>query len=120
MVFYKGVGKLFKIISTNCKNDLKNNKGERVGRPGEEIKSNVMDGESANIMKSRGVVQEYNGQALMDEKIKGTVNGEAPGERQGHYDVAPMVGGGPRRIWRRLIIQKAVRKTKFRWRLVIM
>ena len=47
---------------------LKEN-GAKIGRTGKEIKSNVTDNESANMMTSHGVVQGYNGQAVVDGKF---------------------------------------------------
>jgi hypothetical protein len=67
--------------------------GEKIGRTGKEIKSNVTDNESANMMTSHGVVQGYNGQAVVDEKFQVIVHGEAFGEGQDHYHVSPMVEG---------------------------
>jgi len=66
---------------------------ERIGRTGKEIKSNVTDNESANMMTSHGVVQGYNGQAVVDGKFQVIVHGEAFGEGQDHYHVEPMVSG---------------------------
>jgi IS5 family transposase len=71
---------------------LKGN-GEKIGRTGKEIKSNVTDNESANMMTSHGVVQGYNGQAVVDGKFQVIVHGEAFGEGQDHYHVGPMVEG---------------------------
>jgi len=71
---------------------LKEN-GAKIGRTGKEVKSNVTDNESANMMTSHGVVQGYNGQAVVDRKFQVIVNGEAFGEGQDHYHVAPMVEG---------------------------
>ena len=71
---------------------LKGN-GEKMGRTGKEIKSNVTDNESANMMTSHGVVQGYNGQAVVDERFQVIVHGEAFGEGQDHYHVGPMVEG---------------------------
>ena len=67
--------------------------GEKIGRTGREIKSNVTDNESANMMTSHGVVQGYNGQAVVDGKFQVIVHGEAFGEGQDHYHVGPMVEG---------------------------
>jgi len=67
--------------------------GVRIGRSGKEVKSNVTDNESANRMTSHGVVQGYNGQAVVDGKFQVIVHGEAFGEGQDHYHVAPMVAG---------------------------
>jgi hypothetical protein len=71
---------------------LKGN-GEKMGRTGREIKSNVTDNESANRMTSHGVVQGYNGQAVVDGKFQVIVHGEAFGEGQDHHHVGPMVVG---------------------------
>ena len=71
---------------------LKGNK-EKIGRTGKEIRSNVTDNESANMMTSHGVVQGYNGQAVVDGKFQVIVHGEAFGEGQDHYHVGPMVEG---------------------------
>jgi hypothetical protein len=38
--------------------------GPRLGRQGKEVKSNVTDNESANMMTSHGTIQGYDGQAL--------------------------------------------------------
>ena len=67
--------------------------GVRIGRSGKEVKSNVTDNESANRMTSHGVVQGYNGQAVVDGKFQVIVHGEAFGEGQDHYHVALMVAG---------------------------
>jgi len=67
--------------------------GEKIGRTGKEIKSNVTDNESANMLTSHGVVQGYNGQAVVDGKFQVIVHGEAFGEGQDHYHVGPMVEG---------------------------
>jgi transposase len=71
---------------------LKEN-GAKIGRTGKEIQSNVTDNESANMMTSHGVVQGYNGPAVVDRKFQVIVHGEAFGEGQDHYHVAPMVKG---------------------------
>jgi transposase/IS5 family transposase len=71
---------------------LKGN-GAKIGRTGKEVKSNVTDNESANMMTSHGVVQGYNGQAVVDGKFQVIVHGEAFGEGQDHYHVASMVKG---------------------------
>jgi hypothetical protein len=67
--------------------------GARLGRNGKEVKSNVTDNESANMMTSHGTVQGYNGQALVDSKHQVIVHAEAFGEGQDHYHMAPMREG---------------------------
>jgi transposase len=76
---------------------LKEN-GAKIGRTGKEVKSNVTDNESANMMTSHGVIQGYNGQAMVDGKFQVIVHGEAFGEGQDHYHVSPMARRGPKRI----------------------
>ena len=65
----------------------------KLGRNGKEVKSNVTDNESANMMTSHGTVQGYNGQALVDSKHQVIVHAEAFGEGQDHYHIAPMMEG---------------------------
>ncbi len=65
----------------------------RLGRQGKEVKSNVTDNESANMMTSHGIIQGYNGQALVDSKHQVIVHAEAFGEGQDHYHIAPMMEG---------------------------
>jgi hypothetical protein len=67
--------------------------GPRLGRQGKEVKSNVTDNESANMMTSHGTIQGYNGQALVDSKHQVIVHAEAFGEGQDHYHIGPMMGG---------------------------
>ncbi len=67
--------------------------GFRLGRNGKEVKSNVTDNESANMMTSHGTVQGYNGQALVDSKHQVIVHAEAFGEGQDHYHIGPMMEG---------------------------
>jgi hypothetical protein len=64
-----------------------------LGRQGKEVKSNVTDNESANMMTSHGTIQGYNGQALVDSKHQVIVHAEAFGEGQDHYHIAPMMEG---------------------------
>ncbi len=65
--------------------------GPRLGRQGKEVKSNVTDNESANMLTSHGMVQGYNGQALVDSKHQVIIHAEAFGEGQDHYHIAPMM-----------------------------
>jgi hypothetical protein len=67
--------------------------GARLGRNGKEVKSNVTDNESANMMTSHGTIQGYNGQAWVDSKHQVIVHAEAFGEGQDHYHIGPMIKG---------------------------
>jgi len=65
----------------------------KIGRVGKEIKSNITDNESANMMTSHGTLQGYNGQALVDKKHQVIVHAEAFGEGQDHHHIPPMLDG---------------------------
>ena len=67
--------------------------GPKMGKQGREIKSNITDNESATMVTSRGTVQGYNGQAMVDSKKQVIVHGEAFGDGQDHYHVPPMLDG---------------------------
>jgi hypothetical protein len=71
---------------------LKEN-GPKMGKQGREIKSNITDNESATMSTSHGIIQGYNGQAIVDYKKQVIVASEAFGVGQDHYHVPPMVDG---------------------------
>ena len=54
----------------------------KIGKQGKEIKSNITDNESCKMSTSNGVIQGYNGQALVDEKHQIIVHSEAFGSGQ--------------------------------------
>jgi hypothetical protein len=63
------------------------------GKRGKERQSNVTDNESAKMQTAHGVIQGYNGQALVDAKHQVIVHAEAFGNGQDYGHVAPMVEG---------------------------
>lgn len=65
----------------------------KIGRMGKEVKSNITDNESANMMTSHGTIQGYNGQALVDRDHQVIVHAEAFGEGQDHHHIPPMLDG---------------------------
>ncbi|MBW1863134.1 MAG: transposase, partial [Deltaproteobacteria bacterium] len=65
----------------------------KIGRVGKEIKSNITDNESANMLTSHGTIQGYNGQALVDKKHQVIVHAEAFGEGQDQHHIPPMLDG---------------------------
>jgi len=65
----------------------------KIGRVGKEIKSNITDNESANMLTSHGTIQGYNGQALVDKKHQVIVHAEAFGVGQDHHHIPPMLDG---------------------------
>jgi transposase len=70
-----------------------NENGPKIGKQGKEIKSNITDNESAKMITSHGVIQGYNGQALVDSKHQVIVHAEAFGSGQDHYHIPPMLDG---------------------------
>ena len=56
-----------------------------------EIKSNVTDNESAKMKSGHGMVQGYNGMAVVDDKSQVIVAAEAYGQGQEHGLLEPMV-----------------------------
>ena len=71
---------------------LKDN-SPKIGRQGREIQSNITDNESCKMKSSRGIIQGYNGQALVDNKHQVILHAEAFGEAQDHHLVPPMLDG---------------------------
>jgi len=65
----------------------------KIGRVGKEIKSNITDNESANMLTSHGTIQGYNGQALVDKRHQVIVHAEAFGEGQDQHHIPPMIDG---------------------------
>ncbi len=69
---------------------LETNK-KRMGSRDNEIKSNVTDNESATMKCNRGVIQGYNGIAVVDDKSQVIVAAEAFGNGQEHAVLKPML-----------------------------
>lgn len=63
----------------------------KIGFQGREIQSNITDNESATMPTSKGTIQGYNAQALLDAKHQIIVHGEAFGNGQDHGHVPPMI-----------------------------
>lgn len=66
---------------------------DKLGRSGKPIQSNVTDNESAKMPTSKGVVQGYNGVAMVDAKAQVIVHAEAYGEGQESGVLQPMLEG---------------------------
>ena len=71
---------------------LKENE-EKIGRSGKPRKSNLTDNESAKMKSSHGVIQGYDGVAMVDSKHQVVVHAEAFGQPQEHELLKPMVEG---------------------------
>jgi transposase len=64
-----------------------------IGVSGKERKSNITDPSSAKMATSHGVIQGYNGVAVVDDKHQIVVHAEAYGNGQEQELLAPMVEG---------------------------
>lgn len=71
---------------------LKDN-DDKPGKKGTPIKSNITDNESAKMKTSHGVIQGYNGVAVIDHKHQVIVHAEAFGAAQEHDLLCPMIKG---------------------------
>jgi transposase len=71
---------------------LKDN-DDKPGKTGKPIKSNITDNESAKMKTSHGVIQGYNGVAVVDGKHQVIVHAEAFGAAQEHDLLKPMIDG---------------------------
>jgi len=71
---------------------LKDN-DDKPGKMGKPIKSNITDNESAKMKTSHGVIQGYNGVAVVDDKHQVIVHAEAFGAAQEHDLLEPMIEG---------------------------
>ncbi len=66
---------------------------DKPGKTGKPIKSNITDNESAKMKTSHGVIQGYNGVAMVDDKHQVIVHAEAFGAAQEHDILEPMIEG---------------------------
>ncbi len=66
---------------------------DKPGKTGKPVKSNVTDNESAKMKTSHGVIQGYDGVAVVDDKHQIIVHAEAFGVPQEHDLLQPMVEG---------------------------
>ncbi len=66
---------------------------DKPGKSGKPIKSNLTDNESAKMKTSHGVIQGYDGVAVVDEKHQVVVHAEAFGAPQEHDLLGPMIEG---------------------------
>ena len=66
---------------------------DKPGKKDKPIKSNITDNESATMKTSHGVIQGYDGVAVVDDKHQIIVHAEAYGAPQEHALLQPMVEG---------------------------
>jgi transposase len=67
--------------------------GDKPGKNGKPIKSNITDNDSAKMKTSHGVIQGYDGVAVVDGKHQVIVHAEAFGAAQEHDLLIPMIEG---------------------------
>ena len=80
----------YRLKIAQIKEFLQNNDKKR-GPTGNEQKSNVTDPESAKMTSSRGVLQGYNGLAVVDERSQFVVHAEAHGSGYEGHLLAPLI-----------------------------
>jgi transposase len=66
---------------------------DKLGRSGKPVQSNITDNESAKMPTSKGVIQGYNGIAMVDAKHQVIVHAEAHGEGAESSLLKPMIEG---------------------------
>jgi transposase len=66
---------------------------DKPGKTGKPVKSNITDNESAKMKSSHGVIQGYDGIAVVDGKHQVVVHAEAFGAAQEHELLVPMIEG---------------------------
>lgn len=71
---------------------LKENE-DKPGKTGHPIKGNITDNESAKMKTSHGVIQGYNGVAVIDDKHQVIVHAEAFGASQEHELLIEFIQG---------------------------
>jgi len=80
--FKKKISKIKEFLKSNTKN---------IGPSGNERKSNVTDPQSAKMSTNHGVIQGYNGIAVVDEKHQIIVQAQAHGEGQEAHLLKPTI-----------------------------
>lgn len=66
---------------------------DKPGKSGKPVKSNITDNESAKMKTSHGIIQGYDGVAMVDGKHQVIVHAEAFGTAQEHDLLVPMIEG---------------------------
>ncbi|MCP3930457.1 MAG: IS1182 family transposase [Bacteroidetes bacterium] len=71
--------------------DWTNNNDDKLGASGKPVKSNITDNDSAKMKTSNGVIQGYNGLAMVDSKHQVVVGAEAFGKGPEQDLLKPMI-----------------------------
>lgn len=83
--------KSFKTKTAKIDAWLRKNPDDKLGSGGKPIKSSMTDGDSAKMASSRGVIQGYNGLAMVDSKHQVIVGAEAFGKAHEAAAFEPML-----------------------------
>src|SRR4029077_3291051 len=101
--YKRKIHKIKEFLKSNTKN---------IGPSGNERKNNITDPESAKMSTSHGVIQGYNGVAVVDEKHQIIVNAEAHGEGQEAHLLQPMLDSAREELKSAKIAQDIFQQTK--------
>jgi hypothetical protein len=101
--YKRKIHKIKEFLKSNTKN---------IGPSGNERKSNITDPESAKMSTSHGVMQGYNGVAVVDEKHQIIVNAEAHGEGQEAHLLQAMLESAREELKAANIAQDIFHQTK--------
>ena len=85
---------------------------KNIGPSGTERKSNITDPQSAKMSTSHGVIQGYNGVAIVDEKHQIIVSAQAHGEGQEAHLLQPMLESAREELKAANIAQDIFQQTK--------
>jgi len=81
---------------------------DRVGQSGKPVKSNLTDNESAKMKTGHGVIQGYDGVAVVDARHQIIVHAQAYGQAQEHALLLPMLEGVERQLGKTIWKQACV------------
>ena len=90
---------------------LRENPNDKIGSGGKPVKSSMTNGDSAKMASSRGVIQGYNGLAMVDSKHQVIVGAEAFGKAHEAAALEPMLEQ-VRETFKRLKEEDIYRKVK--------
>ena len=90
---------------------LRENPKDKIGSSGKPVKSSMTDADSAKMASSRGVIQGYNGLAMVDSKHQVIVGAEAFGKADEAVTFGPMLEQ-VRETFKKLKVKNIFKKAK--------
>jgi len=109
-IFHKRIKRMKRKIS-RIDRFLESERPKEKTRGGEK-KSNLTDNESAKMKTSKGVIQGYNGMALVDSRFQVVVHAEAFGSGQEHVLLKPMIEGAKKILKHAGMWTRSIREMK--------